>query len=99
MAEGTLRASKGRQPDVAANDLHVVLRGWRLRSVDSDVILTLTTPTFLSACSAAAEHAGVGAKTKHVTARALLESIAQSFQIRDAALFGPASRAANQVDS
>lgn len=55
MADGHMRASKGRGPEAAEHDVHVLLAAVRLPSVGADVLVTLNTPQH------AATSAGAGA--------------------------------------
>lgn len=86
--QGTLKASKGRQGEHAANHVHVLIGILRLPHVKSDVVLTLATPTEINAASAAADEAGAGAKTLHLTAPELFQRMLQTFRVVDWELFG-----------
>jgi hypothetical protein len=86
--KGAFNASKGRQARSAANHVQIMLQGWRLPGVHSDVILTLTTPLYVSELSAAAKDVGPGPKTQHISSPTLFAEVVHSFKILDAGLFG-----------
>eukprot|EP00892_Ulva_mutabilis_P006145 jgi/Ulvmu1/3902/UM018_0124.1 len=86
--EGQMKASKGRQSELAANTIHVMLCVLRLPHVSSDVIITLSTAMTVSEHSAAAADTGAGDRSDHLRAPALFESMIQSFAINDWSLFG-----------
>lgn len=59
--------------------------------MQSDVLITLNTPIWISECSAAAEHAGSGFKGAHLVAPELFKRCLATFRILDYGLFGGGS--------
>ncbi|KAK9814741.1 hypothetical protein WJX72_010720 [[Myrmecia] bisecta] len=90
VARGAQAVSKGRQGQEALNQVQICQACIRLPSVDSDLLITLNTPMHISEHSAAAEHAGAGAKDAHVTAPQLLQDMLLTLEIKDWGLFGGA---------
>lgn len=86
--EGQMRASKGRQAEHAANQVHVMICVLRLPHVTSDIVISLSTAVSVSEHSAAAADAGAGSRTDHLRAPGLFESMIQTFAINDWGLFG-----------
>lgn len=66
----------------------------RLPQHGSDLVISLNTPGFISAASAAAEHAGAGAKSGPSQALPLFRRVLASIRIVDYSLFGGAAEAA-----
>lgn len=60
----------------------------RLPSHGSDVLVTLSTPVWISPASASAQHAGAGAKGAHLGAAQLLRRILATLAVTDWSLFG-----------
>ena len=85
---GSFKASKGRQSADAANLVHVQIQVFRLPSVDSDVVMTMTTPVIVNEASACAPDVGAGTKTLHHAAPALFQRVTTSVRILDWGLFG-----------
>ena len=88
LASGKMWASKGRQSADASNAVHVLLAVIRLPRVQSELLLTLNTPMFISGASAAAAQAGSGQKQLHLQAPQLMQQVLQSLRIVDWGLFG-----------
>lgn len=85
---GHFAASKGRQGQDALNKVHVMMLIVRLPHVATDVLLTMNTPMYIHAASAAAAQAGSGYKDTYLTAPALFGQIVRSLKIVDWKLFG-----------
>ena len=68
--------------------VQVLLAVVRLPAHGSDLLVTLNTPSFISAASAAAEEAGAGPKSAHTAAPALFADILRTLKILDWGLFG-----------
>lgn len=83
-----MSASKGRQGQHAANQVHVMICVLRLPHVASDIVITLSTAIAVSEHSSAAADTGAGARTDHLRAAGLFESMIQTFAISDWSLFG-----------
>lgn len=88
LLKGSMKASKGRQAHAAANTIQALLAVLRLPHVESDVVISLMTPTNISQQSTAAAHAGAGEKTAHLSAPDLFNRLLTSFKINDWSLFG-----------
>ncbi len=85
---GQQQVSKGRQGPDASNAVHVLLAIVRLAEHATDLVVSLNTPMYISPSSAAAEHAGAGAKGAHMVAHDLFGRILQTLEIKDYGLFG-----------
>lgn len=88
LVAGEQEVSKGRQGANAANLVHILLAVLRLKNVNSDVLITLNTPIFISESSAAAQHAGAGAKDLSQGALPLMQRILASLRVHDWDMFG-----------
>lgn len=95
LGAGAQLVSKGRQTADASNHVQVLVAVIRLPQHSSDLVISLNTPVFISQHSAAAEHAGAGAKTGHLKALPLFRSILASLRIVDYGLFGGGDGAAS----
>lgn len=55
---------------------------------NTDILISMNTPMHIHEESAAAQHAGAGHKTAHLSAPALFDSMLLSFRVLDYSLFG-----------
>lgn len=79
---------KSKQDTSALNKIHVQLLVVRLPQHDTDMLITLNTPIFISEHSAAANEAGAGYKELHMDSPALFQRIIATLKIVDWSLFG-----------
>eukprot|EP00884_Botryococcus_braunii_P020601 jgi/Botrbrau1/7224/Bobra.0021s0009.1 len=87
LVTGMQLAAKGRQGHHTANEVMVQLLVVRLAEHSTDLLISLNTPVFINAESAAAEHAGAGSHTAHLAAPDLFQAIVSTLRIADYGLF------------
>lgn len=85
---GAMKASKGRQGPEAANQVAVCQGVLRLPHVHSLVLITLCTPTHISANSSAAEDTALRDTSLVERAPGLFKDVFESFSVHDWSLFG-----------
>lgn len=85
---GHMRASKGRQGPEAANEVSVCLGVVQLPSVQTDILISLCTPTSISENSAAAQDTALRDPSLGERAVDLFDAVFQSFCVHDWSLFG-----------
>lgn len=88
-ALGIQRVAKGRDDPQAANELQVILAVVRLKTVSSDVVITLNTPITIDPCSSSAQAVSKDYKRWHDRAPEDFNAMLQSFAVLDWGLFGP----------
>ena len=66
----------------------VQLAIFRYSEHDTDILVSMNTPTFINAESAAAEHVASGQKNDHLKAPELFMRMLKTFQVLDYSLFG-----------
>lgn len=85
---GCQSIAKGRQLQDTANTVQVQLAIFRYSEHDTDILVSMNTPTFINAESAAAEHDASGQKNDHLKAPELFMRMLKTFQVSDYSLFG-----------
>ena len=75
-------------PADATFDMQVQLAVLRYPEKRTDILITMNTATHIHGNSAAAQYAGSGQKSAHLTAPDLFLSILKTFHVLDYSLFG-----------
>eukprot|EP00877_Chromochloris_zofingiensis_P006208 jgi/Chrzof1/1840/Cz10g23090.t1_PPD8[v5.2] len=88
LVRGTQDVSKSREGPAAVNRVQLLVALIRLPDYESDIIITLNTPVFISQYSSSAQLTGSGAQAWHEDAPALFQAILKTFKINDYDVFG-----------